>query len=79
MNIQKVKLLGISFLGMALAFSLGCLVVSLLVCVSQGDAILFMSVIDSHKTILRTPQCGSCVSGAVTLIYTPEVQPPQKS
>lgn len=79
MNIQKVKLLRISFLGMALAFSLGYLVASLLVCVSQGDPILFMSVIGSHKTILRTPRCGSRVSGAVTLIYTPEGQPPQKS
>lgn len=78
MNIQKVKLLGISFLGMALAFSLGYLVASLLVCVSQGDLILFMFAIGSHKTILRTPQCGSCISGAVTLIHTPEVQPPQK-
>ena len=79
MNIQKVKLLRISFLGLALAFSLGYLVASLLVCVSQGDPILFMSVTGSHKTILRTPRCGSRVSGAVTLIYTPEVQPPQNS
>ena len=36
-------------------------------------------VIGSHETILRTPRCGSRISGAVTLIYTPEVQPPQKS
>ena len=37
MNIQKIKLLGISFLGMVLVFSLSYFVVSLLVCVSQGD------------------------------------------
>ena len=37
MSIQKVKLLGISFLGMVLTFSLAYFVFSLLVYVSQGD------------------------------------------
>ena len=37
MNIQKVKLLGISFLGTVPVFSLSYFIVSLLVCVSQGD------------------------------------------
>ena len=61
MNIQKVKLLRLSFLGMALAFSLSYIVVSLLVLIEE---ILFISVMGSHKTMVKAPQCGFCISCA---------------
>lgn len=61
MNIQKVKLLKIRFLGMAFAFSLSYIIVSLLVSVKE---ILFISVMGSHKTTVKAPQCDFCISCA---------------